>query len=372
MHHNVSLRLRVTLISGLLLVLCCVLLTISNNYYASQMADKIQMAGTLPLMPIQPAYPPGTADTAIMAREAFRSSSLGVTILIVISGCLLIYWLTGRSLRPLRRLDQQIRSRTAADLQTPLSVPDSGDEVASLTTSFNTMSHNLYEAFEQQRRFSQSAAHELRTPLAVLKTKVELFRKKGCFGPADTLEFLDVTERQIDRLSALVADLLELTNMDAVPCNESVSLSPLLQGVAEELFPLAVQKEVHISVDVPCCTVIGSRALLERAFFNLLENAIKYNRPQGGVEIRAVCRKSQVDVSISDQGSGIPHDLREEIFEPFFRVDKSRSRQMGGAGLGLSLVRSVVALHHGRIRVEDAPGGGSLFVVSLPLAHTSQ
>lgn len=180
-----------------------------------------------------------------------------------------------------------------------------------------------------------------------------------------------MTERQIDRLSALVADLLELTNMDAVPCNESVSLSPLLQGVVEELFPLAVQKEVHISVDVPCCTVIGSRALLERAFFNLLENAIKYNRPQGGVEIRAVCRKSQVDVSISDQGSGIPHDLREEIFEPFFRVDKSRSRQMGGAGLGLSLVRSVVALHHGRIRVEDAPGGGSLFVVSLPLAHTS-
>ena len=369
MRRSISLRLRVTLVCGVLLAACCLLLTLSHNYYAYEMADAIEA------IPLQPAQAVGGAESAPMeelalatlpARNTFRAQSLIAMAVIVAVGCLMVYWLTGKALSPLRHLDEQIRNRTAADLNRPLPVPSSGDEVAGLTVSFNQMSQNLSAAFEQQKRFSQSAAHELRTPLAILKTRIALFRKKGLCATPETARLLDVLEEQTNRLSDLVGDLLALTNLDELERSESIDVAQLLSRTAESLEELAREHRVSVRLEAAPGIVPGNRTLLERAFFNLVENAIKYNRPDGTVIIRAACEDGEFRVEVADQGIGIPREFREQIFEPFFRVDKSRSRQLGGAGLGLPLVRAVARLHGGRVWAEDAPDGGTRFVMTLP------
>lgn len=371
MKRSLSLRLRVTLVCGVLLAACCLLLTLSHNYYAYEMADAI---GAIPL---QPAQAVGSASSAPMeslslaqatlpARQTFRTQSLVAMGVIVAAGCGMVYWLTGKALSPLRRLDQQIRSRTAADLDRPLPVPSSGDEVAGLTVSFNQMSQNLSQAFARQKRFSQCAAHELRTPLAVLKTRIALFRKKGLCGTAETAALLNVLEEHTNRLSDLVGDLLALTNMGELERDDPIDLARLLARTVDGLEALATDQGIHIQLQAEPGTVLGNATLLERAFSNLVENAIKYNRPSGTVTIRAAQQDHLFRVEVADQGSGIPQELREQIFEPFFRVDKSRSRQLGGAGLGLSLVRAIAEFHGGAVWAEEAPGGGSRFIVTLP------
>ena len=372
MRHSLSLRLRVTLVCGVLLAVCCLLLTLSHNYYAYEMADAIE---AIPLQPSQSVEEelremevlvPG--QVTVPARETFRIQSLVAMGVIVAAGCLMVYWLTGKALSPLHQLDEQIRSRTAADLSRPLPVPTSGDEVAGLTVSFNQMSQNLGEAFEQQKRFSQCAAHELRTPLAVLKTRMALFRKKGLCVTPETEQLLDTLEDQTQRLSELVNDLLALTNLDDLECRETIDVQTLLSDAAENLSQTVQLHAVSLQLQTQPGTVRGNRVLLERAFSNLIENAIKYNRPGGAVTIRAFRQGDTMQVEVSDEGAGIPPQLREQVFEPFFRVDKSRSRQLGGAGLGLSLVRAIADRHKGRVWVEEAQGGGSCFVLQLPCA----
>lgn len=371
MKRSISLRLRVALMCGVLLAVCCLLLTLSHNYYAYEMADAIEA------IPLQPALTVGEAEAPLMedltlaettrlARTTFRIQSVIAMGIIVAVGCLMAYWLTEKALSPLRQLDEQIRSRTAADLDRPLPVPASGDEVARLTVSFNEMSQNLSQAFEQQKRFSQCAAHELRTPLAVLKTRIALFRKKGLCGTPETAELLDVLEEQTNRLSALVSDLLALTNMDGLECSEQIDVPDLLFHTVEGLRELAQEHCVRIQLQTEPGVVLGNRTLLERAFFNLIDNAIKYNRPDGTVTVRAVREAEVIRVEVMDEGIGIPKAFREQIFFPFFRVDKSRSRQFGGAGLGLSLVRAIADIHSGKVWAEEAPGQGSKFVMVLP------
>lgn len=371
MKKRLSLRLRVTLVCGVLLTICCLLLTISHNHYADQMANAIAA------IPLQPSMVVGGEESAAMevltlaeptrpARQAFRTQSLLAMAVIVAAGCLMVYWLTGKALSPLRQLDEQIRGRTAAELDQPLPVPSSGDEVAGLTVSFNQMSQNLSEAFARQKRFSQCAAHELRTPLAVLKTRMALFRKKGLCSTPETEALLTVLEEQTQRLSELVSDLMALSNMDGLECRETVDVPRLLADVVGNFRETARQQTVTICLQAEPGTVPGNRTLLERAVFNLVENAVKYNRPGGTVTIRTTWEPDAVRVEVADEGVGIPPDLREQIFEPFFRVDKSRSRQLGGAGLGLSLVRSIAELHHGRVWVEPGRAAGSCFILQLP------
>lgn len=377
MKRSLSLRLRVTLVCGVLLAACCLLLTLSHNYYAYEMADAIE---AIPIQPAQtvgpgsstPIQPLSLAQAALPARQTFRTQSLVAMGVIVAAGCGMVYWLTGKALSPLRRLDRQIRSRTAADLDRPLPVPSSGDEVAGLTVSFNQMSQNLSQAFARQKRFSQCAAHELRTPLAVLKTRIALFRKKGLCGAAETAALLDVLEEHTNRLSDLVGDLLALTNMDELERDEPIDLARLLARTVDVLEALAAEQGIRIQLQAEPGIVPGNATLLERAFSNLVENAIKYNRPSGTVTIRAARRDQLFRVEVADQGSGIPQELREQIFEPFFRVDKSRSRQLGGAGLGLPLVRAIAELHGGAVWAEEAPGGGSCFIVTLPFAPKAE
>ena len=354
-----------------MLASCCLLLTLSHNYYAYEMADAIE---AIPLQPAQvadrmetaPMQELSSAQTTLPAREIFRAQSLIAMGVIVVVGCLMVYWLTGKALSPLHQLDEQIRSRTAADLNRPLPVPASGDEVAGLTVSFNQMSQNLSEAFERQKRFSQCAAHELRTPLAILKTRMALFRKKGLCSTPETAELLAVLEDQTQRLSDVVSDLLALTNMDGLECREVIEVSQVLSETVENLRELAQQHHIAIQLQTEPGTVLGNRTLLERAFFNLVENAIRYNRPNGTVTIRASRETGAVRIEVTDEGIGIPQEFREQIFEPFFRVDRSRSRQLGGAGLGLSLVRAIAELHNGKVWVEAAENQGSSFFMTLP------
>lgn len=377
MKRSIPLRLRVTLVCGVVLAACCLLLTLTHSHYAYEMADAIE---AIPLEPAQTAEMPQSLpmeqitlaqEATRPARQAFRFQSLAAMAVIVVLGCGMVYWLTGKALAPLHQLDTQIRGRTAADLGRPLPVPASADEVAGLTVSFNQMSRNLSRAFEQQKRFSQCAAHELRTPLTILKTRMSLFRKKGLCSTAETAALLDVLEEQTDRLSALVGDLLALANMEEPERSERVDVFQLLKRTAESLQDLANAHQVRLVLDAVPGTVPGNAALLERALFNLGENAIKYNRPGGTVTIRSSIRGNTWQVEVADQGSGIPEALLEQVFEPFFRVDPSRSRQLGGAGLGLSLVRSIASLHGGQVRAESTEGQGSRFILTLPGAEAS-
>lgn len=375
MKRSIPLRLRVTLVCGVVLAACCLLLTLTHSHYAYEMADAIEA------IPLEPAQAAGMTQSLPMeqitltqeatrpARQAFRFQSLAAMAVIVVLGCGMVYWLTGKALAPLHQLDAQIRGRTAADLSRPLPVPASADEVAGLTVSFNQMSQNLSRAFEQQKRFSQCAAHELRTPLAILKTRMSLFRKKGLCCTPETAALLDVLEEQTDRLSALVGDLLALTNMEELEHSERVDIFQLLKHTEESLRDLANAHQVRLVLDAVPGTVPGNAALLERALFNLGENAIKYNRPGGTVTIRSSIRGNTWQVEVADQGSGIPEALLEQVFEPFFRVDPSRSRQLGGAGLGLSLVRSIASLHGGQVRAESSEGHGCRFILTLPGAE---
>ena len=372
MKRSIPLRLRVTLVCGVVLAACCLLLTLTHSHYAYEMADAIEA------IPLEPAQAMGAGQSLPMeeislaqeatrpARQAFRFQSLAAMAVIVVLGCGMVYWLTGKALAPLHQLDVQIRSRTAADLRRPLPVPASADEVAGLTVSFNQMSQNLSLAFEQQRRFSQCAAHELRTPLAILKTRMSLFRKKGLCRDPETAALLDVLEEQTDRLSALVGDLLALANMDELEHSERVDVSELLSRTVESLQAAAQAHQVCFALHLTPGTVPGNRALLERACFNLAENAVKYNRPGGTVTIRTTIQGDLFRMEVTDQGPGIPKELRDQIFEPFFRVDRSRSRQLGGAGLGLSIVRTIASLHGGHVWAEEAPDLGSRFVLTLP------
>ena len=374
MKKSMSLRLRLTMLCAALLTLCCLLLTLTNNLSAIQMADTIQAA---PVLPAQEAAADAAAslpmmeleasETVRLARGTFHVLSLFAMAAILAAGLFLIYRLVGKALAPLDRLAAQIRVRTAEELDRPLAVPDSGDEVAELARAFNQMSRRLNQVFVMQKNFSHNAAHEFRTPLAILKTRIGLFRKKRDFRPEATQDFLQIMEGEVDRLSAMVDSLLELANLEQVERSGRTSAEQLIQRAVEEIRPAAAARRVSVLVDAASpCPLTGNERLLQRAVFNLLENAVKYS-PIGSTvcvlarQVDDLCR-----IEVTDQGPGIPPEYRQRIFEPFFRVDDARSRQQGGTGLGLALVRAAAEAHGGAVCVEGSPAGGSRFLLELP------
>lgn len=373
MRKPMSLRLRVTLLCAALLTLCCLLLTVTNNFSAIRMADAIQ---AVPLLPAQrteledsvslPMAELHISDTIQQAQGAFHMQSLLAMVAILALGLFLIYRLVGKALAPLDTLTCQIRERTAADLAQPVEIPDSGDEAAALALAFNQMSQRLNQVFVMQRNFSRSAAHEFRTPLAVMKTRIGLFRKKQDFRPQATLELLRIVEGEVDRLSAMVSELLKLTNLERASRGERLSSGQLIRSAADQAAPQAEARSITILVDAAPCTLAGNAELLRQAVCNLVENAVKYS-PAGSVVHIAGHRDGEwFQIVVADQGPGIPESLRQRIFEPFFRVDDSRSRQLGGAGLGLALVRAIAEFHGGAVYVEKSRGAGSRFVLKLP------
>ena len=374
MKKSMSLRLRLTMLCAALLTLCCLLLTLTNNLSAIQMADTIQAAPVLPAQDTAadaaaslPMMELEASETVRLARGTFHVQSLFAMAAILAAGLFLIYRLVGKALAPLDRLAAQIRVRTAEELDRPLAVPDSGDEVAELARAFNQMSRRLNQVFVMQKNFSHNAAHEFRTPLAILKTRIGLFRKKRDFRPEATQDFLQIMEGEVDRLSAMVDSLLELANLEQVERSGRTSAEQLIQRAVEEIRPAAAARRVSVLVDAASpCPLTGNERLLQRAVFNLLENAVKYS-PIGSTvcvlarQVDDLCR-----IEVTDQGPGIPPEYRQRIFEPFFRVDDARSRQQGGTGLGLALVRAAAEAHGGAVCVEGSPAGGSRFLLELP------
>lgn len=369
---NLSLQMRLTVMSILLLTICCVGLTFILNFYANNMADVIEATVVSPATEIGTkkafsALPTSGSEMSPsvesqQARTDFRQASILYMLLVIAAGGGFTWFLVGSALKPLKVLNSRMKSCTANNLSQQIPVPQSRDEVSELTESFNQMSSKLDQAFAMQRRFAQSAAHELRTPLTVLRTKVDVFRKRANHNQQEYDTLIESVVGQTKRLSNLVQELLELTNLDGVTEKEEISLYELLKQVTADLSPLAESKKVSIFLTGSEEYTIGNRLLLNRVFFNLAENAIKYNRPNGNVSITL---SPGPVVSVSDTGIGIPKEALNLIFEPFYRVDKSRSRQMGGAGLGLATAKAIVEQHGGTIEASLPSEGGSCFTVHL-------
>ena len=368
-----SLRLRVTLACTAILALCCVLITLTNNFSAMRMADSIEAVPVLPAQSVgiesSPEIPMSelTASPAGRhARNTFHAQSFLAMVAILAAGAFLIYRLVGRALSPLDKLTRQIRSRTAEELAQPLAVPPCDGEVAELASAFNEMSRRLDQVFVMQKNFSHNAAHEFRTPLAILKTRLGLFRKKYGRQSPEVEALLEITEGEVNRLTGIVDSLLQLTNLAQNTRWESIPSEELLRSVEEELLPLAVKRRISLQTERKPYLLRGDRELLRRAVFNLAENAVKYSPEGSTVTIRVQNRAQRLCISVEDQGPGIPEQLRERIFEPFFRVDDARTRRQGGTGLGLALVHAIAQFHGGTVSVSESPSGGSRFLLDLP------
>lgn len=373
MFKKLSLQWRLSLLSSLLTAVCCVGLTVMLNISAFKMADSIDAVA---LQPSLSAYSPGPEEVepaydmspaaAEEARHIHLMDSVLYTLIALCVGGALTYWVSGRALRPVRILNEQVRNISAHNLHGSLEVPPTGDELAELTASFNDMREKLAEAFAVQKRFSADAAHEFRTPLAVMQTRLDVFNKKKEHSPEEYEALAAVLQKSVSRLRGLVTELLAMANMEHELKKQALSLDEIFDAVLLELSDRAERDKISISWDDPGVQAFGDRELLYRAFYNLTENAVKYNLPGGSVKIRAEYGDGCAVITIEDTGLGIPEGMKKQIFEPFFRVDKSRSRDMGGAGLGLSMAEGIIKKHGGTISAADNGEKGSRFTVCLP------
>ena len=286
------------------------------------------------------------------------------TVIAMLVGGFFTYYVSGKALEPVKVLNEQVKNINIHNLNESLNIPSTNDEIAELTASFNDMTEKLDRAFSIQKRFSADAAHELRTPLTVMQTKLDVFRKKEQHTLEEYNALITAFQKQLGRLRSLVTELLDIANMEGDWNIQKISLLENLEDVSADLSSVAKEKNVIISLSGKEGRIRGNPSLLYRAFYNLVENGIKYNLPGGRVVIELVEKKDIVIVTVSDTGNGIPESMKHQIFEPFFRVDKSRSREMGGAGLGLSMVDAIIKKHSGTVGVTDGECGGSCFTVT--------
>lgn len=378
---KMPIRLRLTVMTVALLTICCVGLTLILNLSADRMATRIDAVSLLPAhkvgedgwvdhssqSPASSITTPVPSEDSQKARVDFKMESIIYMLLVIVGGGFLTYYISGKALKPLDTLNGQVKNINVHNLSETLSVPPTKDEIAELTETFNEMTDKLNNAFMMQGRFSASAAHELRTPLAVLQTKVDVFKKKKAHTNEEYDALISVIEKQTSRLRGLVGNLLDMTNMDDNGEKSRICVKDIFEDIISELSHIAKDKHVTLSLDCDNSIVFGNTDLLYRAFYNLVENGIKYNVDGGGTVEVIVNRlsKEQVSIKVKDTGIGISEKNKKNIFEPFYRVDKSRSRQMGGAGLGLSIVDSIIKKHNGTLTVTDNENGGTCFNVIL-------
>lgn len=376
MFKNLSIRMRLTLYSALLLSFCCIGLTTILNISAYDAVDSLQAPLIMPSLPegTYEAQPPLPIEAelavptteALNAKRGFSMESILYMLLTVLGGSALTYYIAGKTLKPLVLLNGQVKNIAVHNLSESLPVPPTKDEIAELSVSFNEMTDKLHEAFLMQQRFSASAAHELRTPLAVLQTKIDVFKKQSVHTKEEYDDLITVMSDQTLRLRKLVKALLDMTNMNDIEDITSMRLKDMMVSIIDELSLLANEKNVCITHTIDDSVIIGNIDLFYRAFYNLIENSIKYNREDGSVHISIkATNEKQVEIMIQDTGIGIPDDQKKHIFEPFYRVDKSRSRGMGGAGLGLAFVESLIHKHGGEIHVFDHETSGTCFRIVL-------
>ena len=395
---HTSLQLKLTLLLSLLMIVSCVLMYFFISHSAVSGMDGLQnymikvdpQDGDSPItFNVDPkALFPQFEQEIQETKEDFLLRSVIATTIIILLSSVCTYFLTKKTLTPLQKLTSEVSQIQAQNLSTQLAVPNSKDEIAQLTSSFNEMLARLDNAFSTQKQFSANAAHELRTPLAVLQTNLEVFEKKQEPEMVEYQQLFTMIKEQTARLSQLVGTLLDMTNLKSVPRTDQVSLEELVDEVFCDLDPVAEKAGIsihfddnssqdwHTDVHTPDASALnnnirnitGSYVLLYRAVYNLVENAIKYNRPNGSVTVSVKEKNGQAMILVKDTGIGISPENQKKIFDPFFRVDKSRSRAMGGAGLGLALVDSIAREHGGSVKVLESNEKGSIIALMLPVS----
>ena len=299
-------------------------------------------------------------------KADYKRNSLIITVLLALLGGVITYFISGHALRPIREFSDKIEEVQAQNLSDSRIEENNVKELNQLGISYNKMLERLSEAFEIQRQFTANAAHELRTPLALMQVQLDLYNSASHPGnDADTLQTIKMVTEQNDKLNRMVKTLLDMSELQTVGRDDKIILDAIVEEVLADLEPLAVEKNIKLIGKCEDATMIGSDILIYRLVYNLVENAIKYNHPLGQVTVTAYQRNKHVYLSVEDTGSGIPKELRERVFEPFFRVDKSRSRELGGVGLGLALVREIVRVHDGSICIKSGKTGGTIFEVTF-------
>ena len=299
-------------------------------------------------------------------KADYKRNSLIITVLLALLGGVVTYFISGHALRPIREFSDKIEEVQAQNLSDSRIEENNVKELNQLGISYNKMLERLSEAFEIQRQFTANAAHELRTPLALMQVQLDLYNSASHPGnDADTLQTIKMVTEQTDKLNRMVKTLLDMSELQTVGRDDKIILDAIVEEVLADLEPLAVEKNIKLIGKCEDATMIGSDILIYRLVYNLVENAIKYNHPLGQVTVTAYQRNKHVYLSVEDTGSGIPKELRERVFEPFFRVDKSRSRELGGVGLGLAFVREIVRVHDGSICIKSGKTGGTIFEVTF-------
>lgn len=375
---RLSLQWRITLMTALLIGVACVtmklLLCYSGVHYMDSIGNSlVEEYSDAPTENEALFFNPELTGldqelTIIVngAQEDFCTTNWYITIAVTVLSGVLAYFVSGRALKPLRRFTSQVEKVLLNNLADMNIDEDVLPEFKQLSYSFNQMLERLNRAFEAQRQFTGNAAHELRTPLALIQAQLELFTAEHTDMLPETAEFLSLLREQTERLTQMTTTLLEMSNLQTVAHNDHIQLGPMIEEIFTDIAPLAEQSEITLEREGDG-SITGSDTLIYRMLFNLTENAIKYNRPGGKVHISISQTPQSISIRIADTGCGIPEEYRRSIFQPFFRVDKSRSREYGGVGLGLSLVWEVVALHGGKVWVDESSENGTAITVEFPI-----
>ena len=380
---RLSLQWRITLMSVLLIGVTCVamnlLLCSSGVYYMDTIADNLQGGDTVILndggaASFDPQLIAPDEDLTIIVdgvQGRFRTTNWYITAAITLLSGILAYFVSGRALKPLRSFTSQVEQVQLNNLADMRIDEDAISEFRQLSRSFNQMLERLNNAFSAQRQFTGNAAHELRTPLALMQAQLELFSAEHPDVRPETAEFLTLLREQTERLIQMTRTLLEMSNLQQVARNERIQLAPMIEEIFTDLAPLSDKLGVTLTAEGDGI-MTGSDALIYRLIFNLTENAVKYNRPGGSVRVSVTQELEKLLLRVSDTGCGIPEVYQCSIFQPFFRVDKSRSREYGGAGLGLSLVWEIADLHGGSVWVEKSSEKGTTIAVGLPTQQSTK
>lgn len=379
---RLSLQWRITLMSVALIGLTCVLMNCLIGYSGKHYMDSIGN-GISAYSEIENSEPDSfdpeskSLDhdelTIIVngAQHSFGTTNWYITVAVTLLGGVLAYFVSGQALKPLKSFASQVENVQPDNLADMKISEDVLPEFKQFSKSFNGMLDRLDEGFSAQRQFTGNAAHELRTPLALMQAQIELFSVEHSDIQHDMAELLKLLQEQTERMSQMTKTLLEMSELRTVPCNDVIELAPMFEEVFADLAPLAEKRGITLEYDGDG-TIIGSDTLIYRMLFNLTENAIRYNRPNESVRACVSERNGQIFIRVRDNGNGIPEQYRESVFQPFFRVDKSRSREYGGVGLGLALVREIALLHGGRVLAEESTENGTVMLVILPKSKTSE
>ena len=378
---RMSLQWRLTCITTLCIAIICGCLTMfvykNGVYYIDSLKDAVESQGDEKGNKSDEIYisiPDDKWDefadefsVQVYNNKAdYKRNSLIITVLLALLGGVVTYFISGHALRPIKEFSDKIEEVQAQNLSDSRIEENNVKELNQLGISYNNMLERLSEAFEIQRQFTANAAHELRTPLALMQVQLDLYNSASHPGnDADTLQTIKMVTEQNDKLNRMVKTLLDMSELQSVGRDDKIILDAIVEEVLADLEPLAVEKNIKLIGKCEDATMIGSDILIYRLVYNLVENAIKYNHPLGQVTVTAYQRNKHVYLSVEDTGSGIPKELRERVFEPFFRVDKSRSRELGGVGLGLALVREIVRVHDGSICIKSGKTGGTIFEVTF-------